>query len=61
MKQKIATNNNDYENYKQKLFEIQLELLCEYKKLNPDKIVYLTEDNLNMVYKNYKHFLNKNI
>jgi len=55
-------DNIDYKEYKQKLFEIQLELLCEYKKLNPDKRVYLTEENLNMVYKHYKKFFgNKNL
>lgn len=49
--------NIDYAEYKQKLFEIRLDLLCEYKRLNPDKRVYLTENNLNMVYNKYKNLL----
>jgi len=55
-------DNIDYKEYQQKLFEVKLDLLYEYKKLNPDKRVYLTEENLNMVYKHYKNlFGNKNL
>ena len=53
-KLKQESNNDDY---KQKLFELKLELLCEYKKMNPDKIVYLDEFNLNMVLEEYKNLL----
>lgn len=45
--------------YNQKLFELQLELLCEYKIQNPNKTVYLTQDNLTMIFNNYKQLLTK--
>lgn len=52
---KLKQQNDD--DYKQKLFELQLELLCEYKKMNPNKIVYLDAFNLNMVLEQYKNIL----
>lgn len=45
--------------YNQKLFELQLELLCEYKIQNPNKTVYLTQENLTMIFNNYKQLLTK--
>jgi len=52
---KLSTTSGDtYEDHMQKIFELKIELLCEYKKRYPNKKVYLTEENLNMVFKNYK-------
>jgi hypothetical protein len=56
---KMKTNESEIDNYNQKLFELKLDLLYEYKKLHPNKKVYLTEDNLNMVLQNYKQFIGK--
>ena len=56
MKLTKLKQQNDVD-YKQKLFELQLELLCEYKKMNPNKIVYLDAFNLNMVLEQYKNIL----
>ena len=44
--------------FMQQLFEFKLELLCVYKRENPTKIVYLTENNLNMAFNLYKNQLN---
>ena len=54
------TDNKKLSNveFMQQVFELKLELLCEYKRSNPKKTVYLTENNLNMVFDLYKNKLN---
>ena len=44
--------------FMQQVFELKLELLCEYKRTNPTETVYLTENNLNMAFNLYKNQLN---
>ena len=44
--------------FMQQVFELKLELLCEYKRANPTETVYLTENNLNMAFNLYKNQLN---
>jgi len=43
----------NYEQQKQKQFEQQIELLILYKKSNPKKNVYLTEETINTAFKWY--------
>jgi hypothetical protein len=55
---KMKKSADDYNEYHQQIFELKLELLCEYKRNNPHVRVFLTEENLNRIFKNYKISLN---
>lgn len=54
----IANKKLSKAEFMQQVFELKLELLCEYKRSNPTETVYLTENNLNMAFNLYKNQLN---